>query len=1234
MPFVQFQLRRGTAAQWVIDNTLLAEGEFGYETDTLRVKLGDGIRLWNALPYYLGQTGPAGTATNTGASGSTGPTGQGATGPTGRTGPTGPIGTGPTGPTGSTGRTGSTGNTGPTGQGATGPTGNTGSTGNTGPTGATGATGRTGSTGTTGPSGSTGEMGPTGFTGNTGSTGPTGNTGFTGPTGTRGPTGLTGNTGATGPTGNTGSTGPTGPIGTGNTGDTGSTGFTGNTGSTGPTGGTGPEGPQGEKGCTGPTGRGATGPIGPIGPTGPLGGPIGPTGPSGGTGPTGRGATGPIGPIGPTGPLGGPTGPTGPGGGGGSGSDLWYQRYLIDPPPAPVIGATTSESTKIFIPWTYPSTINVGVPIGYLPFVSSYTAIVSTPQVSTFIVNGGGVGPPNYLDAIGGYCSTIKISGIILTNQASLANTYGYNTFPTLGSIYSIYYYNATFTSFIAPATGGIKMYYQNRNQSISSSTVVITGFSASGTPSFPRNFTVTGSNVNSLSASYTAPEFVDVLNPTTSATIAVYALAFSSISTLYRFVGNTVLTNPNVTQSLSAVLPYPNTAYFTNWVQNGLNLSYTYPNNLYPDTRTQIFVTASNTANSAYGQQASTIGTTTNLSQIATPTNLLFSEAVYYNNGTVKRCSDNVTITTVLTTSNTLTSAQYATPVHTVLNRGSADANIMYLSTFLLTSASVTSNGPLVAFGGFSQTAPTTPQTTNGLSLASGTTDTFFGNPVYNQGFYLKSLNTLTIASAVIGNVGYSPNVNELTVVEKQLDGSSASGVITSNSYQYYYDNLTTTPAVTSLSYTLTNSNTRVSGIYIIYGVATATINATATNLGNYFYSNPLVTYTLTIGGNSFTSNTTLPSPTSQITGPLTFTNTSLASINITTNAIYAIIATLTAIARNPNTNSSPATSTIPVIADGPSYSLVAAPSPTIPTSIPIINTSGSVNGARCWSAGSALTATTNINNTMANTPASLPAFSFTTPTTVGATPTNTYASVLYNQTWSLTDSGTYNTGGYDASTELQVAEGGFITPNTTLNSVTIGYKNYSSYLINSNVSPSGLVNYTTISATGYRFTTFVWKLGAGTFPATVTFTLNNVRNIVQQAANPACAVTSAGNPLYILYRLEDTANIYPSIDPGSGLYVFDTATKTTIWLNGNANDPTSVVGTTNYYQLLTNNYPTSAYVRGGFVATSTGGGNFSIQVAVPAPVVISNNLYLYCRIGLPMTDDVDFSYVSASFP
>jgi len=1149
MPFVQFQLRRGTAAQWTTDNTLLAQGEFGLELDSLRVKLGDGVTLWNSLPYYLGQTGPQGFTGYTGTTGSTGPTGI--MGPMGNTGSTGP-----TGATGSTGKTGSTGSTG--------------STGNTGTTGTTGATGYTGSTGITG------------------STGPTGGIGFTGSTGLTGSTGPTGITGSTGTTGSTGITGPTGPIG-----------YTGFTGSTGPlgTGPTGPTGLQGEKGCTGPTG---------------TQGSIGYTGPTGITGATG---------------LQGPTGP------GSTATDLWYRRYLIDPPPAPVIGATTSQSTKIFIPWTYPSTINVGVPIGYLPFISSYTATVSTPQVSTFVVNGSTIGPPNFLDAYNGYCSSIHVTGIVLTNQIALANTYGYTAFPTIGSTYTFFYYNPTFVNFNSPQTGGITMYYQNRNQSISSSTVAITGFTVSVTPSFPQSFTITGSNVTSLSVSYTAPQYVDVLNPVTSATIAVYALAFSSISTLYRYVGTTTFTSGTV-QTLTSVLPYPNTAYYSNWVQNGLNLSYTYPNNLYPDTQTEVFVTASNTANSAYGQQASTVGTTTYLSQIATPASLTFSGAVYYNNGIVKRCSDNATITNVLTTSNSLTSDTYTTPIHTSLNRGSAATNIMYLSTVLVTSGSATSNGPLVLFGGYSRGAPASPQTTNGLSLASGTTDTYYGNPAYDQGFYLKSLNTLTIGSAVIGNVGYSGNVNTLTAIELQYDGSSPSGVITSNSYQYYYDNLTTTPAVSSLSYTLSDSNTQVSGIYIIYGVATATITATGSNLGNYFYSYPLMSYTLTIGSNSYASNTSLPTPTSQITGPLTFTNTILNSVDITSNAIYSNSAIVTAVAHNPSANSLGVTSTIPVIADGPSYSLVAKPFSTIPQSIPTLNTSGSVAGTRCWSAGSSLTGTSNYNNLMSNTPTYLPAYSFTTPTTVGATPSYTYASVLYNQTWSLTDSGTYNTGGYDATTELQVADGVFITPNSTSNSVPIGYKNYSSYLINSNVSPSGLVNYTSISATGYRYTTFVWKLGAGTYGATVTFTLNNVRNIVQQAANPACAVTTTGHPLYILYRLEDTANIYPSIDSGTGLYAFDTATKTTIWLNANANDPTKVVGTTNYYQTLTSNYPTSAYVRGGFVATSVSGNNFLIQAAIPAPVVISNTLYLYCRIGLPMTDDADFSYVTASFP
>jgi hypothetical protein len=95
----------------------------GVETDTDKIKLGNGVDAWNTLPYIVSGAGGAGST------GPTGPAGGGA----GSTGPTGPAGGG-AGGTGSTGATG-----------ATGPAGTNGSNGSngadstvTGPTGATG----------------------------------------------------------------------------------------------------------------------------------------------------------------------------------------------------------------------------------------------------------------------------------------------------------------------------------------------------------------------------------------------------------------------------------------------------------------------------------------------------------------------------------------------------------------------------------------------------------------------------------------------------------------------------------------------------------------------------------------------------------------------------------------------------------------------------------------------------------------------------------------------------------------------------------------------------------------------------------------------------------------------------------------------------------------------------------------------------------------------------------------
>lgn len=48
------QLRRDTAANWTAVNPILRAGEAGYESDTRRLKIGDGISHWGQLPYVSG----------------------------------------------------------------------------------------------------------------------------------------------------------------------------------------------------------------------------------------------------------------------------------------------------------------------------------------------------------------------------------------------------------------------------------------------------------------------------------------------------------------------------------------------------------------------------------------------------------------------------------------------------------------------------------------------------------------------------------------------------------------------------------------------------------------------------------------------------------------------------------------------------------------------------------------------------------------------------------------------------------------------------------------------------------------------------------------------------------------------------------------------------------------------------------------------------------------------------
>lgn len=105
---IRVQHRRKSASDWQNSEEILLAGELGVESDTGKVKIGDGTSRYTDLQYL---TGPKGE--------------QGDTGPRGNPGPQGPRGnTGPPGPKGATGERGPQGQTGPRGE--RGPQGQTG----------------------------------------------------------------------------------------------------------------------------------------------------------------------------------------------------------------------------------------------------------------------------------------------------------------------------------------------------------------------------------------------------------------------------------------------------------------------------------------------------------------------------------------------------------------------------------------------------------------------------------------------------------------------------------------------------------------------------------------------------------------------------------------------------------------------------------------------------------------------------------------------------------------------------------------------------------------------------------------------------------------------------------------------------------------------------------------------------------------------------------------------------
>ena len=49
------KFKRATGARWVQLNPILGDGEPGYEMDTGKIKVGDGVTPWTTLDYFIPQ---------------------------------------------------------------------------------------------------------------------------------------------------------------------------------------------------------------------------------------------------------------------------------------------------------------------------------------------------------------------------------------------------------------------------------------------------------------------------------------------------------------------------------------------------------------------------------------------------------------------------------------------------------------------------------------------------------------------------------------------------------------------------------------------------------------------------------------------------------------------------------------------------------------------------------------------------------------------------------------------------------------------------------------------------------------------------------------------------------------------------------------------------------------------------------------------------------------------------
>ncbi len=842
-------------------------------------------------------------------------------------------------------------------------------------------------------------------------------------------------------------------------------------------------------------------------------------------------------------------------------ANTWIDKNIVNSPPAIVFNTSyPSTSSMIYVSWTYPTQLEIGMLNLYLPVISAFNATLTaqingTVSTSNLITNDTSTNTIRYN---GQTETTNYITGIVLTN-INVNTGYQYLQFPNEAFSRHCYVaYSSSFANLQDNTNNCITAWYTNFQSTTSPSSTHFNIFLQAGAPSAPGIPTFGSQTANNsgitVSATTTAPAYTDNINHTNTASMQNYRMNKSSSGSSIRYYG-----------------AIADSATWVYGVGNSLSISLT---NLYPDSTYSVYAQGqNNSTNTNYGDSSSTA--TLNTTYLTAPNSygsISFSPTSY----TCKLVSNDSSVSNVILSNPApITSNSIIAPIHYVNTRASNATGLLKFNIDITRGGTAIETGSNVKYDGYPISTPSAFSSANIAINTNAPTD-YYNSSTSNPlaGYYLTCSNTVTLKSPVF-TASNSQTVVTLIQTQYQTNGTTANNTQTSN-YTFYYDVYSSTPSITSITIGLRSLSTYViSGVYVASGDIGINATSIVNNIGTYFYnSNQIIDYTNSTGQKE-TNLSNIGTHSSSLSNTITFTNNSSVYQNYSN---FSLGAQLNETVYSPTGSSSSGSSnTLNIVLDDPSYKLITSSNyPSVNGSYVGIGYSSTTG----WRIGSGTATTIGSSSYVSALP-----------------PTASYASTAYNNSQLLT-----------TNQDLQLFNGKYRSKGSS----TQGYINYSSYY--QTTSTFNTANYSTISATGYRYCTFAWKVNTNASNYTkVQFQL--LGNISNNVNNPDSLPNVGSTRLYLYYRIEDSANYS----------TFSASYRNTTWIdiNNNVNGITSG----NYYNnsIIVDGKNTAS----GYNNSFTGGVYTVNGLTQSFSVGASDNVYLYFRVCVPMNEDFDFDSV-----